>query len=160
MHSVRPFDIRPAQPADTAALRAILYDTFASTWAPNITAAAAENFRDQDRPAAYVARCGLKFWVCTQEGSVVGFVHWEADFIHALHVLGRRARCGVGSLLMDKAEAEIRKSGFMAARLETDTFNQPSQRFYAKRGYVEADRYPDLEWGSGLVTLLLVKQLR
>lgn len=159
MHSTRPFEIRPAQPADAMALRAILYDTFTSTWAPNITASAAQIFRAQDRPASYVARRGLKFWVCTCEENIVGFVDWENDFVNALHVLGRYARSGVGSLLMDKAEAEIRKSGFVAARLETDTFNQASQRFYARRGYVEVDRYPDLEWHSDLVTLLLMKQL-
>ena len=41
-----------------------------------------------------------------------------------------------------------------------DSFNTRSQAFYAARGYREADRYPDLEWNSGLTTLLLVKPLR
>lgn len=61
------------------------------------------------------------------------------------------------TFLMDKAEAEIRQSGFIATRLETDTFNAVSQKFYAKRGYKEAARYPDKEWSSDLVTILLVK---
>jgi hypothetical protein len=50
-------------------------------------------------------------------------------------------------------------AGHASARLETDTFNQRSQAFYAARGYVEAGRYPDEEWSSGLTTLLLVKPL-
>ena len=58
---------------------------------------------------------------------------------------------------MDEAEAQIGKAGFAAARLETDTFNSRSQAFYAARGYIEADRYPDTEWNSGLTTILLVK---
>lgn len=152
-------EIRPARPADAADLTAILYDTFESTWLPNITSSAAKSFREDDRQAAYVALRGLEFWVCQYGASVVGFVDWQGDFINALHVRGRSARSGVGSRLMDKAEGEIQKSGFMAARLETDTFNSVSQRFYAKRGYMEADRSPDLEWGSDLVTILLVKPL-
>ena len=58
---------------------------------------------------------------------------------------------------MDKAEADIASAGFAVARLETDTFNQRSRAFYAARGYREIDRYPDKEWNSGLITLLLAK---
>jgi ribosomal protein S18 acetylase RimI-like enzyme len=137
-----------------------LYDTFESTWLPNITSSAAKAFREEDRPAAYVARRGHEFWVCQCGEDIVGFVDWQGDFVNALHVRGSYSRSGVGSRLMDKAEAEIRKSGFTAARLETDTFNTVSQRFYAKRGYTEADRYPDTEWGSDLMTILLVKHLQ
>jgi len=95
--------------------------------------------------------------VCESAEGVMGFVDWQGDFVNALHVRGVQARSGVGTCLMDKAEAEIRKSGFLAARLETDTFNTVSQQFYAKRGYKEAGRYPDTEWSSDLVTILLVK---
>ena len=152
--------LRPARPADAPSLIAILYDTFDSTWRPNVTVSAARAFRDEDRPAAYVARRGHEFWVCVCADVVVGFVDWQDDFVNALHVRGSHARSGVGALLMDKAEAEIGKSGFSTARLETDTFNAVSQQFYAKRGYKEADRYPDEEWSSDLVTVLLVKPLQ
>ena len=151
--------IRPARAVDAAALAAILHDTFRSTWRPQITAAAAAAFEAEDRPAAYVAERGLDFWAAEREGAVVGFVHWEDDFVHALHVPAAQARTGVGARLMDKAEAAIAAAGFASARLETDTFNARSQAFYAARGYVEADRYPDTEWNSGLTTLLLVKAL-
>lgn len=60
---------------------------------------------------------------------------------------------------MDLAEAEIRRSGFQCVRLETDTFNTRSRAFYAARGFVETDRYPDLEWSSNLTTVLLEKAL-
>ena len=151
--------VRPATLADAPALKAILRDTFESTWRPNITAAAAAAFLREDRPTAYVSEKGLEFWAAEREGEVVGLVHWEGDFVHALHVPARHARSGVGARLMDHAEAEISRAGFAAARLETDTFNKRSQAFYAARGYVEAGRYPDEEWNSGLTTLLLVKPL-
>jgi ribosomal protein S18 acetylase RimI-like enzyme len=159
MPSPANIQLRPARSADAAALRAILHDTFNSTWRPNVTAQAGAAFLSEDRPAAFVAERGLAFWVAEREGEVVGLVHWQEDFVHALHVLAAHARTGVGARLMDHAEAEIAQAGFTAARLETDTFNQPSQAFYAARGYREAGRYPDTEWNSGLTTILLVKAL-
>ncbi|RRN65733.1 GNAT family N-acetyltransferase [Caulobacter sp. 602-1] len=152
--------IRRATLFDSAVLREILHDTYASTWLPQVTAEAARAFRDEDRPARYVAERGALFWVAGREGEVVGFVDWEADFVNALHVRSSHARLGVGARLMDQAEAEIAGLGFSEVRLETDSFNTRSQAFYASRGYREVDRYPDKEWNSGLTTLLLVKALR
>lgn len=152
--------LRPARATDAPRLRAILYDTFESTWLPQLTSAAAEAFRREDRPAAYVADRGLGFRVAERLGEVVGFVDWEGDFVNALHVHSSAIRSGIGAGLMDLAEREIARSGQVSARLETDTFNVRSQGFYASRGYLEVDRYPDLEWNSGLTTLLLVKPLR
>jgi ribosomal protein S18 acetylase RimI-like enzyme len=151
---------RPARADDAPALQAILYDTFESTWRPNVTEAAAQAFRDEDRPCAYIAERGLQFRVAERDGQVVGFVDWDGDFINALHVLAAQARTGVGSRLMDDAERAIAEAGFAVVRLETDTFNARSRAFYAARGYREAERYPDREWASGLTTLLLVKPLR
>jgi ribosomal protein S18 acetylase RimI-like enzyme len=151
--------LRPAVAADGTAIEAILYDTFESTWRPNLTEEAARAFRAESRPAAYVARRGLEFWLVERDGEVVGFVDWEADFVNALHVRADHARTGIGGRLMDKAEHEIALAGFPTARLETDTFNVRSRAFYAGRGYREAARYPDEEWSSGLVTILLVKSL-
>ncbi|MBI1251326.1 MAG: GNAT family N-acetyltransferase [Alphaproteobacteria bacterium] len=152
--------VRPSRATDAENLIAILYDTFESTWRPNITAAAAQAFRDERRPDVYVAKRGDLFWVCACADLVVGFVDWQDDFINALHVRGAHARGGVGSRLMDKAEHAISNAGFASARLETDTFNQVSQSFYAKRGFIERARYPDTEWRSDLVTILLEKPLR
>ncbi|MFZ4605315.1 MAG: GNAT family N-acetyltransferase [Caulobacter sp.] len=151
--------IRRARPEDASVLKAILRDTFESTWRPQLTAEAARAFQSEDRPAAYVGERGLLFRVAEVGGEVVGFVDWNGDFVNALHVQASHARTGVGGRLMDRAEVEIAAAGFPTARLETDTFNLRSQAFYAARGYVEADRYPDEEWNSGLTTVLLVKAL-
>lgn len=151
--------LRPSRRADLPALQAILHDTFQSTWRPQITPTAAQAFLAEDRPSVYVGERGLLFQVAERAGEVVGFVDWDGDFINALHVRAAHARTGVGAALMDLAEAAIARAGHPAVRLETDTFNLRSQAFYAARGYVEAGRYPDTEWNSGLVTLLLVKRL-
>lgn len=151
--------VRPARAEDAPALRAILHDTLASTWLPQLTPEAARKQAGQDKPAAFVGEHGHKFLVAEVEGAVVALIYWENDFVHSLHVIGSHARQGLGALLMDKAEAEMARAGFAQARLETDTFNTRSQAFYAARGYREAGRYPDTEWESGLTTLLLVKPL-
>lgn len=154
-----PVLIRRALLTDADALIAILWDTFESTWRPQLTAAAADAYRREDRPAAYVGGSGPQFWVAERNDAPVGFVHWRADFVQALHVPSAHARTGVGARLMDWAEGEIARAGHATARLETDTFNAASRAFYASRGYREAGRYPDEEWNSALTTLLLVKQL-
>ena len=151
--------VRPSRPGDADALVAILYDTFESTWRPQITEAAAAAFLSEARPRAFVAEHGAEFMVGERAGEVLGLVYWEGDFVHALHVHSRAARTGVGAALMDVAESAIVTAGHPSARLETDTFNARSQAFYAARGYHEAARYPDEEWASGLTTLLLVKPL-
>jgi GNAT superfamily N-acetyltransferase len=152
-------EIRPATAGDAADLRAILRDTLKSTWWPVLSEEARAALRAEDRPAVYVAARGLEFWVAEVDRAVVGLVHWEGDFVQALHVRGSHARKGVGARLMDLAEAEIARAGFAQARLETDTFNAGSQAFYAARGYRAAGRYPDTEWNSDLTTVLLVKAL-
>lgn len=151
--------IRQALPSDAAAVVAILHDTYASTWLPQLTEAAVRAWRDEDRPAAYFAARGLAFWVAEVDGEVAGFVDWDGDFVNALHVASAYARRGVGTCLMDRAEAAMAEAGFAQARLETDTFNMRARAFYERRSYAEADRYPDTEWNSGLTTLLMVKAL-
>jgi ribosomal protein S18 acetylase RimI-like enzyme len=137
----------------------VLCDTFESTWRPNVTEAAARAFLEEDRPGQYVASRGREFRVAVRDGEIAGLIHWEEDFVNALHVRRAAARSGVGRRLMDLAERAIARAGFTTARLETDTFNEVARAFYAARGYEEAGRYPDKEWMSGLTTLLLVKQL-
>ncbi|OHV84272.1 GNAT family N-acetyltransferase [Rhizobium sp. LCM 4573] len=152
--------VRAARPEDFASLNAILYDTFESTWRPNLKEAAAQAFIQENRPTAYVNKRGLHFWVADIAGEVVGLVDWDGDFINALHVRSSHARQGIGRRLLDHAEMRIAQAGFASARLETDTFNRPSQAFYQSRGYLEAGRYPDEEWNSGLTTILFIKALR
>ena len=151
--------IRRARAADAPSLIAVLYDTFESTWRPNVSEAAARAFLDEDRPGQYVSSRGLEFRVAVRDGEVAGLVHWQEDFVHALHVRRAAARSGVGRRLMDHAERAIARAGFPTVRLETDTFNEAARAFYATRGFREAGRYPDSEWKSGLTTLLLVKRL-
>ncbi|MGJ7527533.1 N-acetyltransferase family protein [Variovorax sp. GB1P17] len=151
--------IRPWQLADFDAVKAILDDTFASTWQPQLTPEALQAYRDSGEPVGYIDQMGTAFFVAEIDGEVVGMVHWEHDFVHALHVPTAHQRKGIARALMAFAEDGMRAAGVEVARLETDTFNESSQGFYTAYGYREAGRYPDLEWHSGFTTILYVKPL-
>lgn len=60
---------------------------------------------------------------------------------------------------MQRAERDMAAKQVRQARLETDTFNEQSQSFYKRLGYIELGRYPDEEWQSGLTTILFGKVL-
>lgn len=150
--------VRPATERDKAQVKDILRDTFETTWLPHVTPAAAQTYLSTRHGDRYVDEHATEFWVAELDGIAVGFVHWRDDFIEAVHVRSSRARRGIGSLLLDHAEAAIAAAGFGQARLESDTFNQRSHAVYRARGYREKDRYPDDEWNSGFTTILFVKR--
>lgn len=151
--------IRPWRLADFDAVKAILDDTFASTWLPQLTPEAAKAYVDSGEPVGYIDESGPAFFVAELEGEVVGMVHWEHDFVQALHVPAAHQRKGIARALMAFAETGMRADGVAQARLETDTFNTQSQGLYRALGYREAGRYPDLEWHSGFTTILYVNDL-
>ena len=154
-----PVALRPARAEDREALLRLLEATFRSTWEPQLTQEAKAAFRASTRVADYVDGCWQQFTVAESAGQVVGMVHWQGDFIGALHVDPNEARRGIGSALLGHAEAAMRAEGVRFAQLETDTFNRPARDFYAAHGYAEAAQYPDEEWNSGLTTVLMVKAL-
>ena len=159
MQDTPTITIRPWRLDDFDAVKAILDDTFAGTWLPQLTPEALAVYRESGEPVGYIDEMGPAFFVAEIDGEVVGMVHWEDDFVHALHVPAAHQRKGIARALMAFAEDGMRADGVEIARLETDTFNTQSQGFYLALGYREADRYPDLEWHSGFTTILYVKPL-
>jgi len=158
-HDIPDIAIRPWRLDDFDAVKAILDDTFAGAWLPQLTPEAAKAYKESGEPVGYIDEMGPAFFVAEIDGEVVGMVHWEHDFVHALHVPAEHQRKGIARALMAFAEDGMRADGVALARLETDTFNTQSQGFYLALGYREADRYPDLEWHSGFTTILYVKTL-
>lgn len=153
-----PF-LRAALPADTAALTALLHETFRDTWLPQLRPQAAQAWLREQQAERYVAESGGAFVVATIGDTLAGFVHRDADFIHALHVNARYRRHGIGQALLACAEQAMRDGGHSLSRLETDTFNTASRAFYVACGYREVAQYPDEEWDSGFTTVLLTRSL-
>lgn len=151
--------LRPARAEDFDQLVRLLQATFRSTWEPALTPEAAKAHRESGRTENYVRTSLEHFIVAELGGEVAGMVHWEGDFLGALHIDPRLARRGIGSTLLEHAEAQMQAAGVKLVQLETDTFNTPARGFYAAHGYSEAAQYPDEEWNSGLTTVLLVKPI-
>ncbi|MBY5253326.1 GNAT family N-acetyltransferase [Citrobacter amalonaticus] len=151
--------VRPACLEDFSAMRALLRDTFESTWRPQITEASARRYIETDIGGRFVERCGADMLVAQVNGEIAGLIHCVDDFVDALHVRSGFQRKGIGRKLMQRAERDMAAKQVRQARLETDTFNEQSQSFYKRLGYIELGRYPDEEWQSGLTTILFGKVL-
>lgn len=154
-----PAQIRPARVGDRAALLAILTETFADTWRPQLTTAAIDDYQRRNVAETFVDATLPEFLVAELDGIVVGFANREAGFIDSLHVAKAGRRRGVARALMAELEARMRADGIAVASLETDTFNTGSQALYLALGYREVARYPDEEWHSGLTTIRYEKTL-
>lgn len=151
--------LRRSEPRDAPALVALLQSTFMDTWAPQLPQDAVSRFWVENRAVNYVGEKGAVFFVAEIGGQIAGMVHVDGEFVHALHVLKAQRGQGVGRALMALAERTVAANGGARVRLETDTFNGPSQALYAALGYREIDRYPDTENEPSITTVLLEKRL-
>ena len=152
--------IRAARSDDAPALIALLHATFLDTWAPEMSDESLARWRARDDgPEAYVRDKGADFVVAEIDGALAGMIHWHEGFVHALHIDARFRRRGLGAALIAEAEAATRAAGIVRLRLETDTFNAPSQALYRALGFVEIDRYPDAQYDPRITTVLLEKTL-
>lgn len=151
--------IRPARPADRAAVLALLAETFADTWRPQLTAQAVADYHARRPAERYVDAQLAQLLVAELDGEVLGFAGRSAGFVDSLHVAARGRRRGIARALMQALEAAMRGEGLALASLETDTFNTASQALYLALGYRETARYPDEEWNSGLTTIRYEKAL-
>src|SRR5215471_18197722 len=84
-------------------------------------------------------------WVAV-EGAAIGWVEVDRDRVAALYVSPSSSRRGVGSVLLALAEASIRSSGYVTARLEC---SQNALNFYLRKGYVRCGP-PDADGASPL----------
>ncbi|WP_338739641.1 GNAT family N-acetyltransferase [Haloplanus salilacus] len=84
--------------------------------------------------------------VARDSGDVVGFVRYGVEegplavavthgVVRDLYVAPAHRRSGIGSTLLDAAEAALRDSGVDVIRLEALAANDDAVRFYEDRGY-------------------------
>lgn len=94
------------------------------------------------------AGCDHRFLFADLEGVTVGFSTYgvagfsgQTWYVHWLVVDNARRGQGLGTLLLEKTEAEIRRNGGLKIFIETSSTELyiPTRAFYLKRGYtVEA----------------------
>ena len=87
-------------------------------------------------------------------GLAAGLSGWtwgRCGYVDVLWVAPEHRGQGLGTRLMDAAEAEASARGCTRMVLSTHTFQAPD--FYRRRGYVETGRTPDYPEGHGQVHL-------
>ena len=121
--------IRGAVPDDHEVLHDLLFASWMTTWAPACPSEAVAEFREQGPVAGYLTACLEQIDVGVSDGRAVAAMHLRGDHLAALHVAPGLKGRGLGSAMMDEAEARG------ARRLEVRAFNEPAIRFYEARGW-------------------------
>ncbi|MCL7417369.1 MAG: GNAT family N-acetyltransferase [Halalkalicoccus sp.] len=84
--------------------------------------------------------------VARSDDGIVGFVMFAVErrlyavdttrgIVHNLFVVPDRRGTGVGTMLLEEAEAALLEAGVSVVALEVLAENEDAQRFYAERGY-------------------------
>ena len=113
--------------------------------------------------ARFIGHRGSQTWIAVEGETIVGFLiaHrglGKAGYIVTIDVIESRRRGGVGSRLMDAAEAWARQQGLESVSLETAEDNLAAQKFYAARGYSQVEKREDY-YGPGQAAWRMVKSL-
>ena len=114
--------------------------------------------------ASYIDHPKSQTWVAEEDGQISGFLvadrqsRWMAHVI-TLDVIAEWRRRGVGTLLMDAAQAWAIRAGLNLMYLETSEKNISAHQFYMQRGY---DTYREIPryYGNGVAAWVMVKYLR
>ena len=114
--------------------------------------------------AGFITHRNSRTWVAEEDGTAIGFVVANRQtalvgHIVTLDVLESWRRHGVGTRLMDAAEAWARAQGLEMIYLETAEDNVPAQQFYAGRGYSKSEKVENY-YASGIAAWVMVKGLR
>ena len=111
----------------------------------------------------FICRPSAKTWVAEVDGRIIGFVvanreQRDTGHIVTLDVVENWRRGGVGTALMNAAEAWAREQGARFVYLETAEDNTAAQNFYRRRGYQKL-RALEHYYGRGAAAWLMVKRL-
>jgi ribosomal protein S18 acetylase RimI-like enzyme len=155
-----PVNVRPFQPADQQACRALYLEG-------GLSGKLAENDTGidiDDIQAAYMCSPGSHFWVAeTSTGEIVGTIgvqnYEQAGEIRRLRVRSDVRRRGIGSQLMEAALRFCQDHGYLKVTLDTFMDREPAVRLFEKfhfkhehsRQVVDRELlyfYLDLYWGD------------
>jgi ribosomal-protein-alanine N-acetyltransferase len=144
--------LRPYNPQDLQTL----YEIDQACFLPGIA-------YEFDELRAFIEHRRSQTWVAEEAGEMVGFLIAHREPRRILHIVTidvREAwrRRGVGSVLMDAAEAWAGEQSIRLIGLETAENNAVAQRFYAARGYQKVEEI-DGYYADGTAAWLMVKEL-
>ena len=112
---------------------------------------------------AFIGHRNSQTWVAEEAGEIAGFLVAQREPSKILHIVTIDVpkawrRRGVGSLLMDAAEAWARHHDLRMVGLETAQDNLAAQKFYEARGYRMVDEIKRY-YADGTTAWVMVKEL-
>ncbi|GAB3322549.1 GNAT family N-acetyltransferase [Haloplanus rallus] len=137
--------VEPAEPGDAAAV-ADLWVALASDQRRHGSHLRAAANREPIRAAMARAAADDRLDVARDGGDIVGFVHYAVErgslvqdltrgVVNDLYVVPERRSEGIGTSLLDAAEATLRDRGADTVSVEALADNERAIRLYERRGY-------------------------
>ncbi|MCP4381737.1 MAG: GNAT family N-acetyltransferase [Hyphomicrobiales bacterium] len=117
-----------------------------TTWAPHCPPDAVERFKQLDPASQILADTLGEIEIVCLGQEIVGALHRIAHTLKDIHVAPKFQRRGIGTAMMDYAEARG------VTRLEVRAFNRGAIAFYEERGWVRVDSFDATEMGAPAVT--------
>jgi len=118
----------------------------------------------QEELGRFIAHKNSRTWVAEEDEEIAGFIVVDRQpekvgHIITVDVAGGFRQRGVGTLLMDAAEAWFRELGFRLIYLEAAENNLAAQHFYLARGYRKAETIANY-YADGSSAWIMVRTLR
>jgi drug/metabolite transporter (DMT)-like permease/ribosomal protein S18 acetylase RimI-like enzyme len=126
-------EIRPADPADAAAI-ARIHMTSRATTMPYLPT----QKRDHEQVTRWVEEVLLKegrLWVAVCDGEILGYAALDADLLEHLYLRPDSRRQGIGTLLLD----EVRRHSPDGLSLHVFQQNTDARAFYERHGFTVLD---------------------
>lgn len=139
-------EVQRAVESHRSRLHDLLYRSWMTTWAPECPEEAVAEFRKSDPVGHYLEACLDQIDIGMANGNLVAAMHLDGAHLAALHVDPSLKGQGIGSAMMDAAEARG------ATQLEVRAFNTDAIRFYEKRGGQRARTYTGSEMDVPMLT--------
>lgn len=160
--------LRPARPADAAALAALHVGVWRQTYAPLAPPQAVARLDEALRRRQWTAALAdpdRETWLAEGGGGLLGLVSAGAPTeplfgargeIKHLYVATEARRTGLGARLLEAGRAALAQAGFAGTGLGVVRENTPARAFYAAMGGREAGGYTDPGplWRSDMVLVV------
>ena len=143
--------VRPATPADDAAIAAIALEAHAvhADALPHVFQPVSPSVMTPTDVAALRDAADRIVLVAERDGAVLGYAHAEVQHapanafkrasatlhVHAMATAERARRTGVGSALLRAVREEATRRGLDGVSLEVYAFNERARAFYEREGY-------------------------
>ena len=120
---------------------------------------ALRHWMEEDHESRRYPEIWPKVTVAEHRSRILGLSHADGREVADLWVHPSFQRRGIGTLLLQVCEEEIRGAGHAASRLRCTEYNVAAPRFYRARGYSEVSRSPD-RLPSGVTRDIMVMEKR